>query len=85
MCNIPPTRISIITEIHWVPFCPDDWRNSGSCYPCLIWDTATDTIYTLCDPWTLPSDDDYSNLLCAPTKALIPERRRSSVPNGERK
>jgi hypothetical protein len=78
--KVPPPRITVIVEINWVPFHPKDWRAQGSCYPCMVWDTANDIIYTMCDPWTLPADSDYSDLLCAPTSALRPDRAPAQVP-----
>lgn len=58
----------------WRLFRPEQWRESGSCYPCLVWDTHDNIIFTPCDPWTMPPEDDYSGWLCIPTKILIPPK-----------
>jgi hypothetical protein len=61
-------------ELPWKPFAPDDWmpmQPGGSCYPCIIWDKSDDMIFTPCDPWTLPPDNDYSSWVCIPSHILI--------------
>jgi hypothetical protein len=40
----------------WRPFVPSEWHDRGSCYPCLIHDTADNTLHVPCDPWTLDWD-----------------------------
>jgi len=58
-------------ELNWRPFVPMDWHATGSCYPCLIWDTK-DTVFTPCDPWTLVNDAHMiAHWVCVPTADLI--------------
>jgi hypothetical protein len=49
-------------------FRPSDWRDSGSCYPCIIFEVETGELFMPCDPWTLPEDGDYSGWLSISAK-----------------
>lgn len=60
--------------MRWQPFRPGDWLDRGSCYPCLVWDKADNMVWTPCDPWSLPPENDYSTWVCVPTRQFVDEQ-----------
>lgn len=75
-------RLRTAQRLNWRPFKPDDWWDSGSCYPCIIWDQSCHEVplHMPCDPWTLPPDNDYSTWMCVSVKEFLETQTAPSPP-----